>query len=269
MLTGILGTRIMTALAALFNFLALNLALLVFSLPVITLPAAVSAATLALDRWRRDGEDQVVREFLIGFRDQWARQTVLVGVPLAAAVLGVIEVRHFAGGGGANGRIALGLGTVALVVTASALGYVFLLAARGVEGPEGSVGLADTAASVGLADTAASVGLADTAASVGLADTAGPVGLAGTTGPTGTTGVAGVAGTAGSTAAAFWTLCLGLAVRNLLVTGPLFLVVIGGAAVVAWIDPPLLLLGLPLLALQLMRVTADFGLRRLAARRAS
>ena len=260
MLTGILGTRIMTALAALFNFLALNLALLVFSLPVITLPAAVSAATLALDRWRRDGEDQVVREFLIGFRDQWARQTVLVGVPLAAAVLGVIEVRHFAGGGGADGRIALGLGTVALVVTASALGYVFLLAARGVEGPEGSVGLSDTAASVGLADTAASVG---------LADTAGPVGLAGTTGTTGTTGVAGVAGTAGSTAAAFWTLCLGLAVRNLLVTGPLFLVVIGGAAVVAWIDPPLLLLGLPLLALQLMRVTADFGLRRLAARRAS
>jgi Protein of unknown function, DUF624 len=257
MLTGILGTRIMTALAALFNFLALNLALLVFSLPVITLPAAVSAATLALDRWRRDGEDQVVREFLIGFRDQWARQTVLVGVPLAAAVLGVIEVRHFAGGGGADGRIALGLGTVALVVTASALGYVFLLAARGVEGPEGSVGLADTAGPVGLPDTAASVG---------LPDTAGPVGLAGTTG---TTGVAGVAGTAGSTAAAFWTLCLGLAVRNLLVTGPLFLVVIGGAAVVAWIDPPLLLLGLPLLALQLMRVTADFGLRRLAARRAS
>jgi len=254
MLTGILGTRIMTALAALFNFLALNLALLVFSLPVITLPAAVSAATLALDRWRRDGEDQVVREFLIGFRDQWARQTVLVGVPLAAAVLGVIEVRHFAGGGGADGRIALGLGTVALVVTASALGYVFLLAARGVEGPEGSVGLADTAGPVGLPDTAASVG---------LPDTAGPVGLAGTT------GVAGVAGTAGSTAAAFWTLCLGLAVRNLLVTGPLFLVVIGGAAVVAWIDPPLLLLGLPLLALQLMRVTADFGLRRLAARRAS
>jgi Protein of unknown function, DUF624 len=214
MLTGILGTRIMAALAALFNFLALNLALLVFSLPIITLPAAVSAATLALDRWRRDGEDQVVREFLIGFRAQWARQTVLVGVPLAAAVLGVIEVRHFAGGGGANGRIALGFGTVALLITASALGYVFLLAARNVEGPEGSVGLAGTA------------------------------------------------GAGGSTAAAFWTLCVGLALRNLFVTGPLFLVVIGGAAVVAWIDPPLLLLGLPLLALQLMRVTANVGLRR-------
>jgi hypothetical protein len=34
------------------------------------------------------------------------------------------------------------------------------------------------------------------------------------------------------------------------------------AAVLAWIYPPLLLLGLPLLALQLMRVTTNFGLRR-------
>jgi hypothetical protein len=208
--TGILGTRIMAALAALFNFLALNLALLVCSLPVITAPAAVSAATRALERWRRDGEDQVVREFLTGFRAQWARQTVLVGVPLAAAVLGVIEVRHFAAGGGADGRIVLGFGTVALLVTVSALGYVFLLVARGLEGP---------------------------------------------------------AGAGGSTAAEFWTMCVGLAVRNLFVTGPLFLVVVGGAAVLTWIDPALLLLGLPLLALQLMRVTANFGLRR-ASRKA-
>jgi hypothetical protein len=226
MLTGVLGTRIMAALAALFNVLALNLALLVFSLPVITLPAAVSAATLALDRWRSDGEDQVVREFLIGFRAQWVRQTVLVGVPLTAAVLGVIEVRHFAVGGGADSRIALGFGTVALLVTVSALGYVFLLAARGVEGPEGSVGLSGAAGPVGLSDAA------------------------------------GAAGTAGTTVAEFWTLCVRLAVGNLFVTGPLFLAVIAGAAVLAWIDPPLLLLGLPVLALQLMRVTANFGLRR-------
>ena len=202
MLTGILGTRIMATLAALFNFLALNLVLLVFSLPVITLPAAVSAATHALDRWRRDGEDQVVREFLIGFRAEWTRQTVLVGVPLAAAVVGVVEARHFAAGAGAADRLALGFGTAALLVTASALGYVFLLA-----------------------------------------------------------GARGAAGTAGSTAAEFWTACVRLGIRNSLVTGPLFLIEIGGAAVLAWIDPPLLLLGLPLLALQLMRVTANFGLR--------
>ena len=62
-------------------------------------------------------------------------------------------------------------------------------------------------------------------------------------------------------------MCVGLAVRNLFVTGPLFLVVVGGAAVLTWIDPALLLLGLPLLALQLMRVTANFGLRR-ASRKA-
>jgi hypothetical protein len=247
MLTGVLGTRIMAALAALFNFLALNLALLVFSLPVITLPAAVSAATLALDRWRSDGEDQVVREFLIGFRAQWARQTVLVGVPLAAAVLGVIEVRHFAVGGGADSRIALGFGTVALLVTLSALGYVFLLAARGMEGPEGSEGLSGAAGPVVLSRTPGATGRA------GAAGAAGPVGLS---------GAAEATGTAGSAAAEFWTLCVRLAVRNLFVTGPLFLAVIAGAAILAWIDPPLLLLGLPVLALQLMRVTANFGLRR-------
>jgi hypothetical protein len=216
-MTGILGTRIMAALAALFNFLALNLLLLVLSLPLITAPAAVSAATHALERWRRDGEDQVMREFLIGFRAGWARQTVLVGVPLAAAALGVIEVRHFAAGAGAANRLALGFGTVALLVTASALGYVFLLAARGRAELEGLEGLM---------------------------------------------GSEGAAGPAVSTAAEFWTGCVRLGISNLLVTGPLFLIEIGGAAVLAWIDPPLLLLGLPLLALQLMRVTADFGLRR-------
>ena len=147
-------------------------------------------------------------------------------MPLTAAVLGVIEVRHFAVGGGADSRIALGFGTVALLVTVSALGYVFLLAARGVEGPEGSVGLSGAAGPVGLSDAA------------------------------------GAAGTAGTTVAEFWTLCVRLAVGNLFVTGPLFLAVIAGAAVLAWIDPPLLLLGLPVLALQLMRVTANFGLRR-------
>jgi uncharacterized membrane protein YesL len=197
--TELLGTRIMAALAALFNVLALNLALVVCSLPVITAPAAVCAATRALDRWRLDGEDQVVREFFIGFRTAWARQTVLAGVPLAAAALGVIEVRHFAADAGAANRLALGFGTAALLVTASALGYVFLLAGRGQ---------------------------------------------------------------ADGTAAEFWTLCLRLAIRNLPVTGVLFLIVIGGAAALSWVDPPLLLLGLPLLALQLLRLTADVGLGR-------
>jgi Protein of unknown function, DUF624 len=225
-MAGILGTRIMAALAALFNFLALNLVMLLFSLPVITLPAALSAATGALERWRREGEDQVVREFLVGFRAEWARQTVLVGVPLAAAVLGVIEVRHFAAGAGAASRLALGLGTVALLVTASALGYVFLLAARGRAVPDGRE------------------------------EPQAPRGVEGLQAPRG------VQAHAGSTTAEFWTVCVRLGIRTSLVTGPLFLIVIGGAAVLAWIDPPLLLIGLPLLALQLMRLTASLGLRR-------
>ncbi|MGD0703355.1 MAG: DUF624 domain-containing protein [Trebonia sp.] len=238
-MTGILGTRMMAALAALFNVLALNLVLLLFSLPVITLPAAVSAATLALDRWRRDGEDQVVREFLIGFRTQFARQTVLVGVPLAAAVLGVIEVRHFALGAGAASQIALGFGAVALLVTASALGYVFLLAARGLTG-------------------------AGAAGGAGPTGDARPAGVAGRTVDASepTQSAAGTAGPAVGPAAEFWTLCIRLAIRNLFVTGPLFLIEIAGVAVLAWTDPSLLLLGLPLFAIQLMRVTANFGLRR-------
>jgi len=203
----------MDALAALFNVLALNLMLLIFSLPIVTLPASIAAATQALERWRRDGEDAVVREFLAAFRAQWATRTALVGVPLAAAALGVIEVRHFVVGAGAANRLALGFGSVALVVTASALGYVFLLAARG---PASDI-------------------------------------AAGT--------AAGTAGD-GPRAAEFWTLCIRLGIRNILVTGPLFLLEIAGSAALASIDPPLLLLGLPVLALQLMRLTADLGLRR-------
>ena len=212
-MTGILRTRLMDALAALFNVLALNLMLLIFSLPIVTLPASIAAATQALERWRRDGEDAVVREFLAAFRAQWATRTALVGVPLAAAALGVIEVRHFVVGAGAANRLALGFGSVALVVTASALGYVFLLAARGP-----------------ASDIAADI-------------------------------AAGTAGD-GPRAAEFWTLCIRLGIRNILVTGPLFLLEIAGSAALASIDPPLLLLGLPVLALQLMRLTADLGLRR-------
>ena len=43
-LSGLLGTRLMAALATMFNFLALNLALLIASLPVITLPVGRSRA---------------------------------------------------------------------------------------------------------------------------------------------------------------------------------------------------------------------------------
>jgi hypothetical protein len=197
--TGILGTRVMAALATLFNVLALNLALLIASLPIVTLPAAVNAATVALDRWRDDGEDSVVREFIAALRSRpFPRTTAVLGVPLAAVAVGIAEVHHFARGASLTDRAGLGFVAAALLITATALGYVFLLSARDP----------------------------------------------------------------GTPAADLWTLSARLAIRNLFVTGPLFLAEIALVAVPAVVDPALLLLGLPLLLLQLMRLTAQFGLRR-------
>jgi hypothetical protein len=195
----IFGTPIMAALATLFNFLALNLALLIASLPIVTLPAAVNAATVALDRWRGEGEDRVIREFISALRSRpFLPATAAAGVPLAAVAVGLAEAHHFAGGASLPDRAGLGFVAAALLLTLTALGYVFLLAAR---------------------DPAVS-------------------------------------------AVDLWSLSARLAIRNLLVTGPLFLAEIAVVTAGTLIDPALLLLGLPLLLLQLMRLTAQFGLRR-------
>jgi hypothetical protein len=203
-MTGILGTRIMAALTTLFNFIALNLALLIVALPVITLPAAASAATVALDRWRRDGEDRVVREFIAALRQLIRRTTVEVGVPFAAVALGLAEVDHFAHDRSPAAHLGLGLGLSALLITLSALGYVLLLAARGGTLPDAPA----------------------------------------------------------QPATALWSLCASLAIRNILVTGPLFLAEIAAATALVITVPALTLFGVPLLLLQLMRLTAQHGLRR-------
>jgi len=201
---GVFGDRIMAALATGFNVLALNLALLIAALPIVTLPAAINAATVALDRWRDEGEDSVIREFISALRSRpFPRTTAVAGVPLAAVAVGVAEAHHFARGAGLPDRVGLGFVAVALLITLTALGYVFLLAAR---------------------DPAAR-------------------------------------------AADLWSLSARLAIRNLFVTGPLFLAEIAVVTIPAVIDPALLLLGLPLLLLQLMRVTAQFGLRRAERKR--
>jgi|HubBroStandDraft_2_1064218.scaffolds.fasta_scaffold236426_2 hypothetical protein len=195
----VFGSRIMAALATGFNVLALNLALLIAALPIVTLPAAINAATVALDRWRDEGEDSVIREFISALRSRpFPRTTAVAGVPLAAVAVGVAEAHHFARGAGLPDRVGLGFVAVALLITLTALGYVFLLAAR---------------------DPAAR-------------------------------------------AADLWSLSARLAIRNLFVTGPLFLAEIAVVTIPAVIDPALLLLGLPLLLLHLMRLTAQFGLRR-------
>jgi hypothetical protein len=189
----------MAALATLFNFLILNLALLIAALPIVTIPMAVNAAETALDRWRSDGEDRVVSEFITALRSSSTlRTTASTGVPLAATVLGVIEVRHFLHGGGIIDRVGLCVGLAALLIALTALGYVFLLVARHPS----------------------------------------------------------------AAATELWSLAASLAIRNLLSTGPLFLLEIAAATALTLIDPPLLLLGVPILLLNLMRLTAQFGLRR-------
>jgi hypothetical protein len=200
MLSEIFGSRVMAGLTTMFNFLALNLVLLIVSLPVITLPAALNAATVALERWRAEGDDRVVRSFILALRTRpFGRTTLLVGAPLAAVAVGVVEIRHFLYDAGLVSRAAMGLGTVALLITLVSLGYVLLLGARG---------------------TALS-------------------------------------------APDFWSLSARLGLRNLVRTGPLFLLEIAAATALTLIDPALLALGLPLFLLQLLRLTAQSGLRRI------
>jgi hypothetical protein len=190
-MAGIWSTRLMAGLITLFNLLALNLVLLAACLPVVTIPAAIGAASTALDRWRRDGEDRVVREFIAALRaSPPVHATVVLGVPLAVVVLGLAEARHFARDG-----IVLGVVAVALVITLMAVGYVIELPGR-----------------TGAVDT--------------------------------------------------WSLAARLAVRNLPVTGPLYLAEIAAATALTMIDPGLLLLGLPVLLLTLLKRTARLGLNR-------
>jgi hypothetical protein len=196
---GIFGTRIMAGLTTVFNALALNLAMTVASLPLVTAPIAVSSASAALDRWRRDGEDRVIRQFITEFRARWSvRSTLAAGVPMAAAALGLAEVRHFAPQASAAGRAGLCLGAGALLITLAALGYVFQL----------------TADRPGLP----------------------PVDL--------------------------WSASARLAVRNLLLAGPLSAIPVAGVAILAARDPGVLLLGLPVFLLHALKLIARPGLRR-------
>jgi hypothetical protein len=128
MTRGIFGTQIMAGLTTLFNVLALNLVMIMAGLPLITAPVAITAASATLDRWRSDGEDRVIRQFLIEFRNLWSVRTTLgAGVPMAMAVLGLAEIRHFAPEATTAGRTGLCLGALALFITLAALGYVFQL----------------------------------------------------------------------------------------------------------------------------------------------
>ena len=197
MISGILETRVFAWLTTLFNALALNLVMIVASLPLVTAPAAISAASAVLDQWRREDQDQVVRQFILEFRARWSvRTTAGLGVPLLAVVLGAAEIRYFAPQATLAGRVGLGLGATALLVTLAALGYVFQLTAD---------------------EPALS-----------------PVEL--------------------------WSQSARLAVRNLLIAGPLSAAPIAGLAILTVRDPFVLLLGLPIFLLHALKLIARTGL---------
>ena len=94
--SAIFRSRIMAALATGLNFLLLNLALVIVSVPVVTLPIAIYAAvrsTRSLEGGRRGPRgERVPRDTAVaGVFRAW----VVVGVPLAAIAVGVEEVHYF------------------------------------------------------------------------------------------------------------------------------------------------------------------------------
>jgi len=191
--------RVMGALTDCFNFLALNLVLLVACLPVVTVPMAFQAAMVALERWRVSGEDRVVQEFLAALRSRPPlRTTLTVGTPLAVAVIAAEEVHFFSRGGSLGDWVSLGFGIAALLVALASIGYVLVLGAR--------------------------------------RPLMAPSDL--------------------------WNMSVYLAVRNLLTTGPLFVAEFVATALLLLLDPVLALIGLPLLLIQCLRVTARLGVRR-------
>lgn len=194
-----LTSRVVSALAVMFNFLLLNFALLVTSALVVTIPVAVNATVVALDRWRRDGEDRVLREYLTALRSSAPLSTTAsIGAPLVAIALGVTEVHYFLRVHDIVGQVCLGMGMAGLVVALTSLGYVLLVVARG----------------------------------------------------------------APQAASDIWVLCTRIAVRNLFVTGPVFLIEIVVVTMSSVIDPVFVVFGSPLALVALMRLTAAWGLRR-------
>lgn len=199
-------SRIVAALRSCFNFLALNLVLVMACLAVFTVPAALNAATVALDRWRIDGEDRVVREFVAAFRCRafWPT-SVATGVPGVAAAIAVEEVHYFARGGALINWICLGFGASALAISIASGGYALLICAR-----QPSLPVTDV-----------------------------------------------------------WALSVRLGLKNLFISGPLFVLAWGAAVFAGILDPALLLIGLPLALVASLRWSADRGLVRSGLARSS
>ena len=123
--------RVTGVLTTVFNCFALNAALVIACLPVVTIPVALRAAVVTLDRWRADGEDRVVREFILTLRASRVRSmTAAIGVPIMGALLGLGEIRFFLSAHTAARWPCVALSADGLMLSLASVGYALVLDAR-------------------------------------------------------------------------------------------------------------------------------------------
>lgn len=122
---------IASSLGTVFNLLVLNLAFLVTSLPIVTLPITMSAAVSVIDGWRRQGEDRLLKAYWAALTSRSSRRaTPTVGLPLVAVLVALQEVRFFVGRATLMDQVCLGLGVGCLLVVGTGFGYILILSAR-------------------------------------------------------------------------------------------------------------------------------------------
>lgn len=117
------------ALAAVFNVLVLNVALVVASLAVITVPLAISAAFEAVCRWRALDDDQVLRNFTLALRRRPVMKSLVLAPAVLVTVLGGAESAYFTGYSGfiALVCVLIGITTAAMAVSVAAYLCLFLV----------------------------------------------------------------------------------------------------------------------------------------------
>jgi hypothetical protein len=117
------------ALAAVFNVLALNVALVVASLAVVTIPLAVGAAFEAVYRWRTLDDDQVLRNFGLALRRRPVKKSLVIGPALLVAILGGAESAYFTHYSGFIALVCVLIGITTAAVAVSVTAYLCLFLA--------------------------------------------------------------------------------------------------------------------------------------------
>jgi phytoene dehydrogenase-like protein len=99
MTSGVFGTRIVAGLAALFNVLALNLAMTLAALPLVTAPVAVTATSAALDMILPGIDDYIVVKLgasaMTSYRFTGNYQGAMLGWEMSPAHLGSGRLPHY------------------------------------------------------------------------------------------------------------------------------------------------------------------------------